>query len=244
MYRIWYYDQFASSCICLIDFDTISLYFNPFAIHDIPQHGLAWNKLGIHGRPWPTQTSEIFWTSFFRWWEVGFLVALVEGSVCFGNFGGQDKGQWYLLGPTPGPLQTWGVWYFFWFYSGMMWDVFLVFVVFWASILGRLVPKIDLSAAPVLAPWLIFLDQRSWSDVSIDIFPFCSGPFWVFQRRSVDEYWWLLNECVAVARLIQIVPLQNWKLWTRNEQRQNAKQKNTQTYPDMLWLSWADLGCS
>jgi hypothetical protein len=55
---------------------------------------------------------------------VGFLVALVEGSVCFGNFGGQDKGQWYLIGPSPDPLQTWGVWYFFILYSGMMWDVF------------------------------------------------------------------------------------------------------------------------
>ena len=128
--------------------------------------------------------------------------------------------------------------------------IFLDFIVVWCGtffgfcgILGINSGETGASA-PVLAPvWLIFLDQRSWSDVSIDIVPFCSGPFWAFQRRSVDEYWWLLNECVAVARLIQIVPLQNWKLWTRNEQRQNAKQKNTQTYPDMLWLS-CDLGCS
>ena len=246
MYRIWHYDQFASSCICLIDFDTISLYFNPFAIRDIPQHGLAWNKLGIHGRLWPTQTSEIFWTSFFRWWEVGSLVALVEGSVCFGNFGGQDKGQWYLIGPSPDPLQTWGVWYFFILYSGMMWDVFWFLWYFGHQFWGDWCQK-SISRRPQFWPrdWYFWINDHGpmspsiFSHFAVGLFGFSRGEV----LMNTDDYW------MNVLLLLDWSRLCLCKIENYGQEMNNAKMPNKRTHKHTLTCSdclviWAVHSCS
>ena len=152
--------------------------------HNMGWHGINWEFMAVYDQPRLLKSSEIFWTSFFRWWEVGFLVALVEGSVCFGNFGGQDKGQWYLIGPSPDPLQTWGVWYFFILYSGMMWDVFWFLWYFGHQFWG------DWCLGPSSGPCVI--DIFGSTIMVRCLHRYCPILQWAFLGFPEEKCWWIL----------------------------------------------------